>query len=159
MRLTLRELDKLVIYQTGSLAQRRLARGLQLNLTEANALIAFQLQELIRDGKHSVSELMQLGKEILSRRHVLPGVSALMHDVQVEGTFPDGYVQQFNLFSSYSEFHTVAYSWSLCMTLFVRMTSTLREPSMVPSFLYRQTTCFPWLPQKIIRGKPPLARW
>jgi len=92
MRLTPRELDKLVTYQTGSLAQRRLARGLQLNLTEANALIAFQLQELIRDGKHSVSELMQLGKEILSRRHVLPGVSALMHDVQVEGTFPDGYV-------------------------------------------------------------------
>lgn len=90
MRLSLRELDKLTIYQAGSLAQRRLARGLQLNISEATALIAFQLQEYMRDGKHSVSELMQLGKEILSRRHVLPGVSALMHDVQVEGTLPDG---------------------------------------------------------------------
>lgn len=90
MRLSLRELDKLVIYQAGSLAQRRLARGLRLNHSEAVALIAFQLQELIRDGEHNVSELMKIGKEILSRRHVLPGVSALMHDVQVEGTFPDG---------------------------------------------------------------------
>jgi urease len=90
MRLSVRELDKLITYQAGSLAQRRLARGLQLNLSEATALIALQLQELIRDGTHSVSELMQIGKEILGRRHVLPGVSALMHDVQVEGTFPDG---------------------------------------------------------------------
>lgn len=154
MRLAPRELDKLVIYQTGSLAQRRLARGLQLNLTEANALIAFQLQELIRDGKHSVSELMQLGKEILSRRHVLPGVSALMHDVQVEGTFPDGYVPQFIDGPIYlhpcSGFYALAYSWSLYMTLFVRMASALREPSMVPSFLYRRTICSPWPPQKII---------
>ena len=92
MRLSTRELDKLVIYQAGSLAQRRLARGLQLNLPEATALIAFQLQERIRDGRHSVSQLMQLGKELLGRRHVLPGVSALMKDVQVEGTFPDGYI-------------------------------------------------------------------
>ncbi|KAF9513034.1 hypothetical protein BS47DRAFT_1376824 [Hydnum rufescens UP504] len=90
MRLSVRELDKLVIYQAGSLAQRRLARGLQLNLSEATALIAFQLQERIRDGAHTVSQLMQLGKELLGRRHVLPGVSALMKDVQVEGTFPDG---------------------------------------------------------------------
>ncbi|KAF8313372.1 uncharacterized protein EI90DRAFT_3136724 [Cantharellus anzutake] len=64
MRLTPRELDKLIIYQTGSLAQRRLARGLKLNLAEAIAVIAFQLQERIRDGKHSVAELMQHGKEI-----------------------------------------------------------------------------------------------
>ncbi len=90
MRLTPKELDKLVIYQAGSLAQRRLARGLRLNLTEATAVIALHLQERIRDGESSVSQLMQLGKEILSRRHVLPGVSALMHDVQVEGTFADG---------------------------------------------------------------------
>lgn len=90
MRLSPRELDKLILSQSGFLAQRRLARGLKLNLPEATALIASQLQERIRDGKHSVSELMQLGKEMLGRRHVLPGVSALMHDVQVEGTFPDG---------------------------------------------------------------------
>ncbi|KDQ15939.1 hypothetical protein BOTBODRAFT_31394 [Botryobasidium botryosum FD-172 SS1] len=85
-----RDLDKLVLFQAGSLAQRRLARGLQLNLTEATALIAFQLQELIRDGTHSVSDLMQIGKEMLGRRHVLPGVSALLKEIQVEGTFPDG---------------------------------------------------------------------
>ena len=90
MRLTPRELDKLIIYQAGSLAQLRLARGLKLNLAEATALIAFQLQERIRDGRHTVAQLMQLGKEILSRRHVLPEVCVLMHDVQVEGTFVDG---------------------------------------------------------------------
>lgn len=90
MRLATRELDKLVIYQAGSLAQRRLARGLQLNLSEATALIALQLQERIRDGAHSVAQLMQWGKEVLARRHVLPGVNALMKDVQVEGTFVDG---------------------------------------------------------------------
>jgi urease len=92
MRLPPRELDKLILSQVGFLAQRRLARGLQLNLTEAVALIASTLQERIRDGKHSVSELMQLGKEVIGRRHVLPGVSSLMKDVQVEGTFPDGCV-------------------------------------------------------------------
>ena len=76
--------------QTGFLAQKRLARGLQLNQTEAVALIASQLQERIRDGKHSVAELMQHGKTMLGRRHVLPGVPALLHEIQVEGTFPDG---------------------------------------------------------------------
>ena len=76
--------------QAGFLAQKRLARGVQLNQTEAVALIATQLQERIRDGKHSVAELMQHGKTLLGRRHVLPGVSALLHEIQVEGTFPDG---------------------------------------------------------------------
>ena len=76
--------------QAGFLAQKRLARGVQLNQTEAIALIATQLQERIRDGKHSVAELMQHGKTLLGRRHVLPGVSALLHEIQVEGTFPDG---------------------------------------------------------------------
>jgi len=92
MKLAPRELDKLILSQTGLLAQRRLARGCQLNITEATALIASQLHERIRDGKHSVSELMQLGKEMLGRRHVLPSVPSLMHDVQVEGSFVDGYV-------------------------------------------------------------------
>lgn len=76
--------------QAGFLAQKRLARGLQLNQTEAVALIASQLQERIRDGKHSVAELMQHGKTLLGRRHVLPGVPALLHEIQVEGTFHDG---------------------------------------------------------------------
>lgn len=61
-----------------------------MNRTEAIALIASQLQERIRDGKHSVAELMRDGKDMLGRRHVLPDVPSLLHDIQVEGTFPDG---------------------------------------------------------------------
>ncbi|PSR72934.1 hypothetical protein PHLCEN_2v11171 [Hermanssonia centrifuga] len=76
--------------KAGFLAQKRLARGLQLNQTEAVALIASQLQERIRDGKHSVADLMHHGKTLLGRRHVLPGVPVLLHSIQVEGTFVDG---------------------------------------------------------------------
>jgi urease len=61
-----------------------------LNRTEAVALIASQLQERIRDGQHSVAELMRDGKDMLGRRHVHPDVPSLLHDIQVEGTFPDG---------------------------------------------------------------------
>ncbi|KAI6108159.1 hypothetical protein F5141DRAFT_1121071 [Pisolithus sp. B1] len=85
-----REQDKLLLHQAGLLAQKRLARGLQLNINEATALIASQLQERIRDGHHSVAELMQHGKTLLGRRHVLPSVPARLHDIQVEGTFHDG---------------------------------------------------------------------
>jgi urease gamma subunit len=80
--------DKLILANLGFLAQKRLARGLKLNRSEATALIAFQLQEYVRDGKHSVADLMQLGKEFLGRRHVLEGVEEAIHDVQIEGTFP-----------------------------------------------------------------------
>ncbi|KAF9790420.1 urease [Thelephora terrestris] len=90
MRIAPREQDKLLLHQAGSLAQKRLARGLVLNQTEAIALIASVLQERIRDGKHSVCQLMQHGKTLLGRRNVLPGVEALLHEIQVEGTFPDG---------------------------------------------------------------------
>ncbi|KAG0632719.1 urease [Tuber brumale] len=90
MQLIPRELDKLVISQAGSLAQKRLARGVKLNQSEATALIANNLQELIRDGKHSVAELMEEGKTMLGRRHVLPHVSISLKEIQVEGTFPDG---------------------------------------------------------------------
>jgi urease len=65
---------------------------LKLNQTEAVALIASQLQERIRDGQHSVAQLMQHGKEMLGRRHVLPSVPGLLHEIQVEGTFLDGCV-------------------------------------------------------------------
>ncbi|KIJ67033.1 hypothetical protein HYDPIDRAFT_38468 [Hydnomerulius pinastri MD-312] len=85
-----REHDKLLLHQAGFLAQKRLARGLQLNINEATALIASQLQERIRDGNHSVAELMQYGKTLLGRRHVLPSVPARLHEIQVEGTFADG---------------------------------------------------------------------
>ncbi|KAG5646291.1 Urease [Asterophora parasitica] len=90
MRLHPREHDRLLLHQVGFLAQKRLARGLRLNRTETIGLIASQLQERIRDGKHSVAELMQHGKTLLGRRHVLPDVPTLLHDIQVEGTFHDG---------------------------------------------------------------------
>ncbi|KPM37164.1 Urease [Neonectria ditissima] len=84
------QLDKLVISQLGVLAQRRLARGVKLNHTEATALIANNLQELIRDGNHSVADLMALGSTMLGRRHVLPSVCSTLHEIQVEGTFTTG---------------------------------------------------------------------
>ncbi|TDL15433.1 urease [Rickenella mellea] len=90
MRIAPREEAKILLHQAGFLAQKRLARGLRLNLTEATALIACQLQERIRDGAHSVADLMQLGKQMLGRRHVFPGVVSLLHEIQVEGTFNDG---------------------------------------------------------------------
>ncbi len=90
MRILPRDEDKILLHQAGFLAQKRLARGLRLNQTEATALIASQLQEFIRDGKHSVAQLMQLGKQMLGTLHVLPSVVSLLHEIQVEGTFHDG---------------------------------------------------------------------
>eukprot|EP00158_Paraphelidium_tribonemae_P007521 Partr_v1_DN28277_c3_g1_i2_m76374 putative Urea amidohydrolase len=90
MHLSPRELDKLVIHQVGSLAQKRLARGLRLNHTEACALIASVILELVRDGTHSVASLMDLGRRILGRRHVLDSVRHTLAEIQVEGTFRDG---------------------------------------------------------------------
>jgi urease subunit gamma/beta len=90
MHLNPREIDKLVVHQVGSLAQRRLARGLRLNQPEAVGLIAAVVLELIRDGRHGVSDLMALGQTLLGRRQLMGGVSELIEDVQVEGTFPDG---------------------------------------------------------------------
>lgn len=89
MHLTPRELDKLMLHQAGVLAQKRLARGLRLNLPEATALVAAQVLELIRDGRR-VAELMDLGRRLLGRRQVMAGVPELLTEVQVEGTFPDG---------------------------------------------------------------------
>ena len=89
MHLTPRDIDKLVLHGAGFLAQKRLARGLRLNYPEAVALIATQLLELIRDGR-SVAELMDLGRRMLGRVHVLAGVVSMLAEVQVEGTFPDG---------------------------------------------------------------------
>lgn len=89
MFLSPRDVDKLLLHQAGVLAQKRLARGLRLNYPEAVALLATQLLELIRDGK-SVAELMDTGRRILGRAHVLSGVAAMLGEVQVEGTFEDG---------------------------------------------------------------------
>jgi urease subunit gamma/beta len=89
MHLAPRDVDKLLLHQAGVLAQKRLARGLRLGYPEAVALIATQLLELIRDGRQ-VSELMDLGRQLLGRSEVLPGVAAMVREVQVEGTFDDG---------------------------------------------------------------------
>jgi urease subunit gamma/beta len=89
MHLSPRELDKLTLHAAGSLAQKRLARGVRLNHPEAVALIATVLLEFIRDGRR-VAELMDVGRKLLGRNQVMPGVPEMIYDVQVEGTFPDG---------------------------------------------------------------------
>jgi len=89
MHLSPHEIDKLLLHNAGFLAQKRLARGLRLNYPETVALISTVVLEFIRDGK-SVAELMNLGRQLLGRNQVMPGVAEMIHDVQVEGTFPDG---------------------------------------------------------------------
>ena len=89
MNLTPREQEKLLIYVAAQLAKDRKARGLKLNYPEAVAIITAELLEGIRDGK-SVAELMQYGATILTRDDVMEGVPEMIHEVQVEGTFPDG---------------------------------------------------------------------
>lgn len=89
MRLAPREIEKLLLHNAGFLAQKRYARGLKLNYVESVALIASQLQEFIREG-YMVADLMNLGKQILGLNDVLPNVPEMVHEVQVEGTFPDG---------------------------------------------------------------------
>jgi len=89
MRLSPRDIDKLMLHQAGFLSQKRYWRGTALNYPEAIALIASQLLEFIRDGK-DVPTLMDLGKQILGIRDVMPGIPEMISDVQVEGTFPDG---------------------------------------------------------------------
>jgi len=89
MHLSPREIDKLLLHNAGFLAQKRLARGLRLSYPEAVALIATVILEFIRDGK-SVAELMNLGRQLLGRNQVMPGIPEMIYDVQVEGTFPDG---------------------------------------------------------------------
>ncbi|XP_073013004.1 urease [Typha latifolia] len=90
MKLAPREVEKLALHNAGFLAQKRLARGLRLNYTEAIALIATQILEFVRDGDKSVTVLMDMGKQLLGRRQVLSAVPHLLDTVQVEGTFLDG---------------------------------------------------------------------
>lgn len=89
MHLTPREQDKLMIYLAGQLARDRKGRGLKLNYPEAIALITADVLEKIRDGM-SVSSLMTYGAQILTRDDVMDGIPEMIHEVQVEGTFPDG---------------------------------------------------------------------
>ena len=89
MNLTPREQEKLMIYVAAQLAEDRRARGLKLNYPEAVAIITAAILEGIREGK-SVAELMQYGTTLLNRADVMEGVPEMLHEVQVEGTFPDG---------------------------------------------------------------------
>ena len=89
MNLTPREKDKLLVSMAAVVARRRLERGVRLNHPEAIALITDFVVEGARDGR-SVSELMAEGGKVLTRDQVMKGVAEMIHDVQVEATFPDG---------------------------------------------------------------------
>lgn len=89
MHLAPRETEKLLIVVAADLARRRQARGLKLNYPESVAIITYEILEGARDGR-SVAELMSYGTTILKRADVMEGVAEMIHDVQVEGTFPDG---------------------------------------------------------------------
>jgi urease gamma subunit len=89
MNLTPREKDKLLIAMAALVARRRLERGVRLNHPEAVALISDFVVEGARDGR-SVAELMEAGAKVLTRDQVMEGVADMIHDVQVEATFPDG---------------------------------------------------------------------
>jgi urease subunit gamma len=87
--LTPREKDKLLLFTAGLLAERRKARGLKLNYPEAIAYISCAVLEGARDGR-TVAELMSYGATLLTRNDVMDGIADMIHDVQVEATFPDG---------------------------------------------------------------------
>ena len=89
MHLTSREQEKLMLFLAGELAAKRRTRGLKLNYPEAVAYISSHLQEAARDGM-SVAELMQYGATLLGYNDVMEGVAEMIHEVQIEATFPDG---------------------------------------------------------------------
>ncbi len=89
MELTPREKDKLLLFTAALLAERRRDKGIKLNYPEAMALISAAVLEGAREGK-TVAELMSFGRTVLSRDDVMDGVPEMIHDVQVEATFPDG---------------------------------------------------------------------
>ena len=89
MHLSPRDQEKLLIVTAADLARRRQSRGLKLNYPESIAIITYEILEGARDGK-SVAELMSFGTTILKRGDVMDGIAEMIHEVQVEGTFPDG---------------------------------------------------------------------
>ena len=89
MELTPRDKDKLLLFTAALLAERRKAKGLKLNYPEAVALISAEIMEGAREGR-TVAELMRAGTEILTRDDVMDGVADMVHEVQVEATFPAG---------------------------------------------------------------------
>lgn len=89
MNLTPREKDKLLVAMAANVARRRLERGVKLNHPEAIALITDFVVEGARDGR-TVSDLMQAGATVITRDQVMTGIAEMIHDVQIEATFPDG---------------------------------------------------------------------
>jgi urease subunit gamma len=89
MHLTPREQEKLMITVAADLARKRQARGLKLNYVEAVAILSAEVMEAARDG-NTVAQIMSLGAKVLSRSQVMDGVAEMIHEVQVEATFPDG---------------------------------------------------------------------
>lgn len=89
MNLSPREKDKLLISMAAIVARRRLDRGVKLNHPEAIAIISDFILEGARDGR-TVAELMQAGAQVVTRDQVMPGIPEMIHDIQVEATFPDG---------------------------------------------------------------------
>lgn len=89
MELNPREKDKLLLFTAALLAERRRNKGIKLNYPEATALISMEIVEGAREGK-TVAELMNYGRTILARDDVMEGVPEMIHEVQVEATFPDG---------------------------------------------------------------------
>jgi len=89
MHLTKREQERLLIYVAADVARRRQNRGLKLNYPEAVAILTAEILEAARDGK-SVAEIMTFGTTILQRKDTMEGIPEMIHEVQVEATFPDG---------------------------------------------------------------------
>jgi urease subunit gamma len=89
LHLTQREQEKLLIVVAADLARRRQARGLKLNYPEAMAILSAEIMEAARDGR-SVAEIMAFGATILKREDLMDGVAEMLHEVQMEATFPDG---------------------------------------------------------------------
>ncbi len=89
MELSPREKDKLLIFVAAELAEKRRQRGVKLNYPECIALISSFIMEGARDGK-TVAQLMNEGRDVISRDEVMDGIESMIHDVQVEATFPDG---------------------------------------------------------------------
>jgi urease subunit gamma len=89
MHLTPREQEKLMVVVAADLARKRQARGLKLNYVEAVAILSAEVMEAARDGK-TVAQIMSSGAKILNRSQVMDGVAEMIHEVQVEATFPDG---------------------------------------------------------------------
>lgn len=89
MKLTNREKDKLLIFTASLVAEKRLRKGIKLNYPESIAFISAFIMEGAREGR-SVSELMESGRHVLNRNQVMQGIPEMIHDIQIEATFPDG---------------------------------------------------------------------